>query len=83
MLPCFNCQQPQFLIRGLCKDCAPELHSNHNFMLDVIGALSEKFKTETGNNALEDWYRFEEFIIEQLDGTEIGKRFVEILERRE
>lgn len=78
--PCQRCGNHKPLIRGLCDNCAPKLHGDHNFMLDTMDQLSDEFEAQTGKSSLQDWYEFENFMASRLAGTEQGERFVQILE---
>lgn len=50
------------LIRGLCRDCDPQLHAEHKSDLENMGKLEDLFKRATGKSALEDWDGFERFV---------------------
>jgi len=49
-------------IRGLCWDCAPELHDAFNDGMVRHAALEAEFTRITGKTALENWYEFEAFL---------------------
>lgn len=67
MLSCAKCDKPEFLIRGLCRECEPELHKRYFANLDQMGNAQFQFHEETGKSALEDWHAFESFLIANRD----------------
>lgn len=59
---CFKCDKGvEFTIRGMCNECAPELHHFFRSEMEMVGFEMELFKQVTGTSAFENWYRFEVF----------------------
>lgn len=60
-LACHECGERLFLIRGLCTNCAPELHEDYERKVKEIREAEEHFYSLTGASALNNWYEFEKF----------------------
>lgn len=64
MLPCVKCHQPaSYSIRGLCVNCAPELHAQRARMLDATRRAMERFEAETGKSVFEDFDAYERMLV--------------------
>jgi len=61
-MKCLHCFEIHgLLIRGFCVRCRPDLHSDHEKRLQIIGEASDAFRSFSGKDALEEWSAFERF----------------------
>jgi hypothetical protein len=67
MLLCHKCGTEAFLIRGLCRDCGPVYHEEHDVWTEFVSTASKAFEAQTGKTALSAWREFEEFMNRYLD----------------
>lgn len=65
-IPCFNCETPAFLIRGFCRSCRPDLHSEFESQREVQQRIEAAYEAETGKTALANWSAFELWCNEKL-----------------
>lgn len=59
MFPCTRCGQRVFLFRGLCADCAPDLHAARDLVIQETKSAFDTYEAETGKRALADWLSWE------------------------
>lgn len=57
MFACKQCQQPRETLRGLCRECAPEMWAAREAITQRIMAAETAF----GKPSLEHWYEFERY----------------------
>lgn len=73
--PCRLCGVRAFTIRGFCSACEPIIHERHRQAMNAMGLLSERFRAETGVEALADWSRFEEWLARDVsEAAQLIKR---------
>ncbi len=61
---CRKCFQERVLVRGICMECAPELHQQFKKHLDFISRMGDEFQRKTGKRSLEDWEGFEQWLVQ-------------------
>lgn len=74
---CQKCHNLAFTVRGICATCAPEIHENHQKASAKVAEMTQRYKAETGKEALSDWYDYESWVEKQPDAEELAA----ILER--
>ena len=55
MFCCLKCGELAFLVRGLCRKCAPKLHQNWTYAGEGAHQGPVSFQPETGKPALLYW----------------------------
>ncbi len=66
MLLCQQCQKEAYLIRGLCHECGPKLHEEHNTWMEYVSEASQQFECKNGILPLSRWGEFETFFNQWL-----------------
>jgi hypothetical protein len=73
IFPCLQCGRcADFLFRGLCKTCAPDLHARYEREMEFTARMDAAFFAKTGKTALQDWAGYEEFL-----GSSNAQEFVD------
>ena len=52
----------RFTIKGRCKECAPEIHAEHEAWAALWQRTRDRYRTETGREPLADWAAFETWL---------------------
>jgi len=60
MFTCSKCHRSAFLVHGLCRQCAPDLHSQTTDWAPY-NALCDQYERETGTRAVDDWEGFDDW----------------------
>lgn len=75
---CRQCFRDASLIRGLCDQCAPQLHQQHARAMSAVNSLTDRFKLETGKDALAHWYEYEAWVESNIEDRSVGPAVTEL-----
>lgn len=72
-LRCLRCSAAVFLVRGLCRTCAPSVHREFVARVESVRAISDSFERRTGKHPFEDWRSFEDEMKRDFNDDDVSE----------
>ena len=80
---CRACRIEAFTFRGLCRECAPDLHWADRVLYEFVAEAEAGFMRATGKRSLSYYDEFEEYMDREAEGRPDVIQALQLLSPRE